>query len=286
MITVTWFGMILPCSLADLKPSEHDNSTDITLMLTRISTVDSFLGSSKRCPSQTSHYLILSPSLAAAILLAINLTVRCHTPPNPNPTTRKEKDGVGALTGPLFLFTRRATVYAFGIYHAFICLSYPSPPAIICRKPENLSPHLFTWNTHTIVCIVMILIAAPIRLMCFQQLGPNFTFRLDTPRKLVTTGLYSWVQHPSYTTNIIVVLANFALFERRDGVAACWLPKSVVSGEKFGTTLTVGSWVMVVIACYVLSVRIRDEEEMLKRTFSKEWGAYHKKTKRFIPYVF
>ena len=199
----------------------------------------------------------LAISLTAATLLAIYLTVRCYTPPNPSPTNRNEEDRLGVLTGPLFLFARIALTCAIGIFHAFICLTYPSPPAIVCRTPENLNSRLFTWNTHTILCIGLILTAAPIRLMCYQQLGPNFTFQLATPRKLVTTGLYSWVQHPSYTTNLTIAFANFALFERRDGVAACWLSRGVVDGERFGTALTVGSWTMMAIICYALSVRIR-----------------------------
>lgn len=228
----------------------------------------------------------LSLSLAAAILLITYLTVLVFTPPNIPTASREQYDRIGPLTGPVFLWTRRATLGFFGFYHAFICLNYPPSLSSICPRPENLNPKLFTWSTYSIVCIVLVLVAAPIRLVCFRQLGPNFTFRLATPGKLITTGLYSWAQHPSYTTNIIVAVANFALIERHDGVAGCWLPESLVSSEKLGTVLTVGSWTMVAIACYALFVRIRDEEAMLKRTFGEEWEAYHKKTKRFVPFVF
>lgn len=225
-------------------------------------------------------------AFAISILLVSDLWVRVHTPPNPTPTSSKEKDRIGGLTGPIFLFTRRASVRLVGIYHAILGLTYPPAPSTICPKPENLSSYLFTWNRYTAVCILLILVAAPIRLLCFAQLGPNFTFRLDTPKKLVTTGLYAWVQHPSYTANVTVILATAALLLRKDGVAACWLPKSIVTGERFGTALRIAPWILGFFVVYALSVRVRDEEAMLKKTFGEEWEMYHKKTKRFVPYVF
>jgi protein-S-isoprenylcysteine O-methyltransferase Ste14 len=35
-----------------------------------------------------------------------------------------------------------------------------------------------------------------------------------------------------------------------------------------------------------ITLRIRDEEEMLKEAFGKEWEEYHSKTARFIPGLF
>lgn len=82
------------------------------------------------------------------------------------------------------------------------------------------------------------------------------------------------------------MLSNAALLFRKDGVVACWLPKSIVDGERFGTALRILPWLLSFFLVYALSIRVKDEETMLKKTFGGEWEVYHKKTKRFIPGVF
>lgn len=85
---------------------------------------------------------------------------------------------------------------------------------------------------------------------------------------------------------MIVMFTNGLLFARHDGMLACWLPRWFIANEKFETAFTVGSYTLAAIAVYILSIRVRDEENMLKKAFGKEWEVYHAKTKRFIPYMF
>lgn len=131
-----------------------------------------------------------------------------------------------------------------------------------------------------IVCLGLIFIAAPVRLLAFQQLGKNFTFRLAKPQGLVTTGLYAYVQHPSYVTNIVVILVNLVMMLAPGGPAGCWLPSAGV--DWMGMVLAV----FVAIAVWGVSLRVKDEEEMLRREFGREWEVWHEKTKRFVPGVF
>jgi protein-S-isoprenylcysteine O-methyltransferase Ste14 len=35
-----------------------------------------------------------------------------------------------------------------------------------------------------------------------------------------------------------------------------------------------------------MSARVRDEEAMLRGKFGREWEGWHRRTKRFIPFVF
>ena len=72
------------------------------------------------------------------------------------------------------------------------------------------------------------------------------------------------------------MVANRMLFERLDGVAACWLPKNMVN---------LGCIWMVLMILKTLSwaiIRIRDEEIMMRASFGKEWEDYHARTKRLI----
>lgn len=59
-------------------------------------------------------------------------------------------------------------------------------------------------------------------------------------------------------------------------MAACWLQKSIVDGEKFGMVFRIGYLLAVVVGYWALAKRVRDEEAMLKRTFGTEWEEYHK----------
>jgi protein-S-isoprenylcysteine O-methyltransferase Ste14 len=222
--------------------------------------------------------------LALAILTVTYLSYRSFTPPNPHPTDTTTRDRLFVLGAPLFLLIRRIVVVALGIYHALLILtvSFPSPsPTPLCPRPENLNPLLFTWSLHSAICISAMLIFGPLRLLAFNNLGPNFTFRIAPPKKLITTGLYRYIQHPSYVGNTVVITINGLLLLRPDGVAACWLKKGWVE-SKIWIVLGYGS----IVGVGFLAMRVRDEERMLKKAFGKEWEQWHAKTARFIPGVF
>lgn len=229
-------------------------------------------------------------ALAVSFLLAAYLTYRSLTPPNSNPLGPIDslpKDVVAP--SPLIIQARRLIPVFLWIPYILITLFYPSPPALLCPNSENLSTSLFTWSSYTTVAVAMIIVAAPIRLLAFRQLGQNFTFRLAKPQELITTGLYAYIQHPSYTTNWLILVSNMALLLRLDGVAGCVLPSLVVRwGMGSGG---IGLWsALLVLLGYLglqaLWIRVKDEEAMLKSEFGREWEDYHQRTKRFIPGVF
>ncbi len=224
-------------------------------------------------------------SLTLFSLIITDITSLCFTPPIPNFDTLNEVDRNSFANRLLVYYSCSAIVLLTSTYHALLCFAYPAPPSILCPNPARLSPKLFSWNFHTIICIALILFSGQILLLSFNQLGTISNFRLTQPKKLVTTGVYNWLQHPSYTANFVIFLANGALFQRRDGVAACWLQKSIVDGEKFEIVFQSGYFLMVVVGCWALAKRIRNEESMLKRTFGTEWEEYHRRTKRFLPGV-
>jgi protein-S-isoprenylcysteine O-methyltransferase Ste14 len=72
------------------------------------------------------------------------------------------------------------------------------------------------------------------------------------------------------------------MFLRVDGPLACWLPAGVVRWAGWSTV----AGVFIGLGVEMFRRRIVDEEGMLKGVFGKEWEDYHRKTKRFIPYVF
>lgn len=223
-------------------------------------------------------------SLAASYVLAACLTDNCFTPPNPI-RDRSSKDRAGVFfANPKVIAAARFMVILAWTYHILLLLTLPYPPQLLCPTPQNLSPITFTWNTYTVVFLMLSISAAAVRIAAFRHLGRSFTFQLTKPKKLVTGGPYRYVQHPSYPTLLLVVVnSGMALLTRPDGIAGCFLPEFVVNWEWTGTVWTAGFLLSIVISCVVMWIRVLDEEELLRKAFGEEWEVYHRKTKRFIP---
>lgn len=84
----------------------------------------------------------------------------------------------------------------------------------------------------------------------------------------------------------MVLIANFALLGRLDGVLGCVLPRRFVEWAVVSGGFRVWPVLLVaVLGLIAVWVRVKDEEAMLKKVFGKEWEEYHQKTKRFIPWV-
>jgi protein-S-isoprenylcysteine O-methyltransferase Ste14 len=222
-------------------------------------------------------------SLSLSILLITYATYLCGTPPHPTPYNSTKPDSVRAAVSPSALFVRRFINAFLGISHAYLCLTYPTPPRLLCPNPSNLEPYLFTWTPYSIIFIAIIIGGCFIRLWAFSALGSNFTFRLAEPKKFITSGLYKYAQHPSYTGKALIIVANLALIQRPDGLFGCWLPKSLAEAKLLWRVL---SCLIVLSSMYFLRKRVKEEEAMMKDTFGKEWESWHARTKRFVPGLF
>jgi hypothetical protein len=149
-----------------------------------------------------------------ALIVASYLTDRCITPPNPNPDISDTvpsgpgnskggveraslpEDTVRFVTSQLFIVLVRTVIYIFGVYHALLALDYSTlsmnqshqfarPHSSICPRQDLLNPSLFTWTLHSTICIIAIIAGSALRILAYQQLGKNFTFRLAQPSELV-----------------------------------------------------------------------------------------------------
>ncbi|KAK0379914.1 isoprenylcysteine carboxyl methyltransferase [Colletotrichum limetticola] len=160
------------------------------------------------------------------------------------------------------------------------------PPSILRHGAENgLSASLTTWSASTLLPLAAIFFAGvPLRLGPYRSLGKNFTFQLTKPDQLKTTGIYRYLQHPSYTGVIVLVLSNVALLARLDGVLSCWVAPAWHQG------LRSVQWVLGPAACCVFLfgvwTRVREEESMLREEFGEKWERWHASTARFVPYIF
>jgi protein-S-isoprenylcysteine O-methyltransferase Ste14 len=220
--------------------------------------------------------------LIAAFSLAAYISRICFRRPNPPPIEQNNKDTLLRII-PYVVDLREYIFLGLSAAHIILTASFPPKPSIFCPNPENLNPKYFTTSSYVNACLGIIYVAGTLRILAFQALGKNFTFELARPKKLITTGIYAYVQHPSYPPDGIITLANLALFANLDGWAGTFLPKELV--QLWVKTKILYLFSAAVIWCLGISIRIREEEEMLRETFGKEWEEWHRRTARFIPGV-
>ncbi|KAF5634939.1 isoprenylcysteine carboxyl methyltransferase [Fusarium sp. NRRL 25303] len=236
------------------------------------------------------QFSLSQASLAAAILGSTHGTYLALSPPNPS---EHSAPSTGDSVRWLFLTRKHTTkvilapLGLLSLHTASLALRYPNiPPSLVHHGIENgLNPDLITWSAATTIPLALILCAGvPLRLVPYASLGKNFTFALKEPDRLKTTGIYQYLQHPSYTGLAILMIFNVALLGRLDGVLSCWIPPSVYE--------TFCSWAIRLLPFTISGImfgiwtRVSEEEKMLKRAFGKEWESWHARTARFIPFIF
>jgi protein-S-isoprenylcysteine O-methyltransferase Ste14 len=132
---------------------------------------------------------------------------------------------------------------------------------------------------------VLMVMGAIIRFQCYRELGRHFTFEVTilNNHKLITSGPYSYVRHPGYT-GAYISLAGIAMWYTAQG---SWLRES----EVYKMPL---AWIVLapVVAYFGLLIstlfrRISVEDEILKKTFGKEWDEWAKKVPaRLFPGIY
>lgn len=229
----------------------------------------------------------LALSYAASVLVSGYLLLQCVTPPNKTPSKSWRSDGLAFYGNSAVMALISALVTAQVVHHALIAASTPAGLQLACPNPALLNESLFRWTPLTAGCFVAILVFAPLRLGAYRNLGTNFTYGLAAPNRLVTDGIYSYVQHPSYTGILAVGIASALLFARWDAAVGCLLPEQAISYILETPHLkTAVHGVVLLVAGSQLYTRVSQEEAMLKELFGKEWVSWHAKTSRFVPGIF
>ncbi|KAG0228697.1 hypothetical protein B0O80DRAFT_503050 [Mortierella sp. GBAus27b] len=158
---------------------------------------------------------------------------------------------------------------------------------------------LGTLETWHVVAASASIMGTSLRYWSIFTLDRFFTYQLliRPEHKLIGTGPYTYLRHPSYTGYIFCIGPSFLLLLRKGlwDVLVAYLAqssfyplKALASRPSFlgissGTIATVGFW------CYVthlMVLRIKYEEAMLSEHFGKEWDEYASKRWRLIPFLY
>ena len=118
-------------------------------------------------------------------------------------------------------------------YYAALAVSPPAVVATLCpaEGTGQRNPSLFAWSAVTALSFLAILAGALLRRMAYRDLGRNFTFGLAKPHGLVTSGIYKYMQHPSYTGLVLIGVAYYLVFFRFDGAVACFRVVAILAAR-------------------------------------------------------
>jgi len=137
---------------------------------------------------------------------------------------------------------------------------------------------LSSWYLKDLFCYFSTVFGALLRLWCYKSLDEFFTFNVGIQKnhKLITTGPYSLLMHPSYTAYVLM-LTNiiYMLF-----VISDFLPNYIVLIFNYVIAL-----VMPAATVMAAIKRMAVEERCLKQHFGKDWVIYCSQKKKLIPYL-
>lgn len=122
--------------------------------------------------------------------------------------------------------------------------------------------------------VLLTIVGTFIRIRCFQELGHLFTFDLSIlpGHRLVTSGSYGYVRHPSYTGSLLIVIGlAFSHMTAGSLLVECSALGSMGSGLLWAAWWT---WALAV----GISRAIAEDKE-LQKLFGSEWDAYAARTR-------
>ena len=123
-----------------------------------------------------------------------------------------------------------------------------------------------------------------LRMYCFNTLGRFFTFDFCIRRdhKLVTTGPYSIVRHPSYSGFIIAYVGMVMAHLTHGALLTEYLAE--FPGRFYLKQVMTTWFILRAMRCALWLPRARQEDAGLKKTFGKEWEVWAARVKyRIIP---
>ncbi|KAF8208310.1 hypothetical protein K438DRAFT_1667627 [Mycena galopus ATCC 62051] len=130
----------------------------------------------------------------------------------------------------------------------------------------------------------LIVCGAIVRLQCYHALGKHFTFEtgLFKNHKLVTSGPYSIVRHPSYSGAWLAYIGLMFYYAS----SGSWVMECVIKGTTIGGVLGILYSLLMLLVVTGLTWRIPKEDEALRNEFGKEWEEWATGRRALLPFLY
>ncbi|KAG2131642.1 hypothetical protein DEU56DRAFT_889605 [Suillus clintonianus] len=145
-------------------------------------------------------------------------------------------------------------------------------------RPTAVSPAFLAGS-------LAVAIGGALRLYCMSTLGRFWSFQLSVrnEHRLVTSGPYSVVRHPSYTGFLLQCVGIIFMY----GSQGSWMRQSGILQVPFVQVLVAINFLLVVTGVWVSISRPAEEDKMLQRALGKEWENWAERVEyRLLPGVY
>ncbi|KIJ08276.1 hypothetical protein PAXINDRAFT_89075 [Paxillus involutus ATCC 200175] len=238
------------------------------------------------------------------LLLAMLPSQHCSmTPPNARPPSSELRKQVGwELVIPWVAIALRAFLWSWTLLEciALFAATEYCPQGLsqsivhhLVRSddPQRTFTHISSLTPTFLAGSILSITGSLLRIHCYGTLGSMFTFELSIRKehKLITSGVYAIVRHPSYTGGIGTGI----------GLLLCILSPSLLSvalsslfpDPDFKTRMMNVLGCTCVSACVVLIAglvhRMNNEDAMLEKNFGEEWKEWARRVPyRLVPWVY
>jgi protein-S-isoprenylcysteine O-methyltransferase Ste14 len=181
-------------------------------------------------------------------LISLYFTTLVNLPPRDNEIQSGDKlaDG-GQVSNFFFKQILSQTVFTF----------------LVCHHMIYHGEHHLAYDEYILFGIIVV--GFLLRMWCYWTLGKFFTFNLlvKEDHKLITSGPYRYLVHPSYTGQLITTFAT-----------ALFLKGYLVF------------FILLLYALKILFTRIKKEEVMLTEKFGDEYLRYQQARWKLIPFIY
>ncbi|TFY79623.1 hypothetical protein EWM64_g4392 [Hericium alpestre] len=242
-----------------------------------------------RCEAQCSRLTmpLLKPPLLLISSLCVHIALTSPNLPASSTEVSRYKDRWNKTWikwGPTYL---KALYWVLSLCEAAVICAQdaPSPAYTLVRSSSSSAPSHPTITAPFMAGWVLITFAGILRLICYRTLGRFFTFELSIrdKHKLITSGPYGWVRHPSYSGAILSLIGYFVCM---------WGPGSLLYECGWVTTVVgkaalVGMAAQLAWVASVLVWRPIQEDEVLRQEFGSQWDDWAQRVRyRLVPGIY